>query len=195
MRKNILFTVTLLIGVVAMAAEAEHGGGHHEAAIPLTEIGWQAANLGILVVALFFFLKKSVIESFAKRRTDFLEQAEKTKAALKLAEDELRDTKKKLADLESGEAKALETAKHEASLIKANLVKDAEAQAAKIKTDAEASIKNELMKAKAEINAIILEEAVGASKAKLSAGTPQSLQANEAHFLSQVGNSKNAGVQ
>ncbi|MBC7464904.1 MAG: ATP synthase F0 subunit B [Bdellovibrio sp.] len=195
MRKNILFTATLLLGVVAMAAEAEHGGGHNEQTIPLTEIGWQAANLGILVIALFFFLKKSVVESFAKRRTDFLEQAEKTKAALKLAEDDLRDTKKKLADLESGEAKVLETAKHEANIIKANLIKDAEIQAAKIKTDAEASIKNELMKATAEINAIILAEAVNASKAKLSAGTAQSLQANEAHFLSQVGNSNNVGVQ
>ena len=194
MRKNLLFTVTLLIGVVAIAAE--HGGGeHHEAAIPLTEIGWQAANLGILLIALIFLLKKSVVESFAKRKADFLDQAAKTKAALKLAEDELRDTKKKLADLESGEAKALETAKHEANMIKANLIKDAEAQAAKIKKDAEASIYNELLKAKAEINAMILEEAVTSSRSKLSTGSSQSLQANEAHFLSQVGNSKNAGVQ
>lgn len=189
MKKNLLFTITLLIGVVALAAEGEHvAGGHEEAAIPLREIGWQAANLGILLIALFFFLRKSVVESFAKKKTDFLSQAEKTKAALKQAEDELRDSKAKLANLENGEAKALETAQHEANLIKANLIKEAEAQAAKIKNDAEMSIRNEVLKAKAEINAIILHEAVNLSKGKLSSS--QNMQATENHFLAQVENSK-----
>lgn len=192
MKKNVLFALTVLLSVAAIANEGEVGGGHEEIAIPLTEIGWQAANLGILLVALFFFLRKSVVESFAKRRTDFLEKAEKTKAALKLAEDDLRDTKTKLASLEAGEAKALETAKHEANLIRASLIKEAEAQAAKIKADAEMSMRNELMKAKAEINAMILEEAVGLSKSKISSSTTQNLQATESHFLAQVENSKNA---
>lgn len=191
MKKNILFALTLLVSVFAIANESEHAaGGHEEITIPLAEIGWQAANLGILLIGLFFFLRKSVVESFAKRKSAFLNQAEKTKAALKLAEDELRDTKTKLATLQSGETKALETAKHEANLITANLIKDAEAQAAKIKADAEMSIRNELMKAKAEINAIILDEAVSLSKTKLS--TSQNLQATESHFLAQVENSKNA---
>lgn len=191
--KNIIFALTLVVGAVALASGgAEHGGGHEEAHIPLKEIGWQAANLGILLVALFFFLKKSVVESFAKKKTDFIAQAEKTKVALKQAEDELRDTKAKLANLESGETKALETAKHEANLISANLIKDAEAQAAKIKHDAELTIRNELMKAKAEINAMILNEAVSATKSKLNSSSTQNLQAVESQFLAQVENSKQA---
>jgi len=191
MKKNLIFALTLLAGVVAMAAEHEaHGGGHDENAIPLTEIGWQAANVGILAIGLFFFLRKTTIEAFAKRKSDFLAQAEKTKAALKQAEDELRDTKTKLANLENGEAKALETAKHEAATIKANLIKDAEAQALKIKADAEMSIRNEVLKAKMEINQMILNEAVGLSKATLSSSSATSSTA-ENSFLAQVENSKN----
>lgn len=190
--KNVLFALTLLVSAVALASDGAEHGAHEEMHIPLQEIGWQAANLGILLVALFFFLKKSVVESFAKKKTDFLAQAEKTKVALKQAEDELRDTKAKLANLENGEAKSLETAKHEANLIAANLIKDAEAQAAKIKHDAELTMRNELMKAKAEINALILNEAVSATKSKLNSSSTQNLQAVESQFLAQVENSKQA---
>jgi F-type H+-transporting ATPase subunit b len=193
MKKNIVFVLTLFTGVMTLAAEVvEHtaGGHHEEIVIPLREIGWQAANLGILVIALFFFLRKSIAESFAKRRSNFIAQAEKTKEALKLAEAELADTKAKLANLENGEAKALENAKHEAMLISANMIKDSEAQAAKMKADAEMTIRNELMKAKMEINAIILGEAVAQAKSKISAGAAGNVQNTEAHFLAQVEDSK-----
>jgi F-type H+-transporting ATPase subunit b len=192
MKKNIVFVLTLFISVLTLAAEVEHAtGGHHEdVVIPLREIGWQAANLGILVIAMFFFLRKSIAESFAKRRSNFIAQAEKTKEALKLAEAELADTKAKLANLENGEAKALENAKHEATLLSANLIKESEAQAAKIKADAEMTIRNELMKAKMEINAIILGEAVSQAKAKISSGAAGNVHSSEAHFLAQVESSK-----
>ena len=188
MKKNILFLGTLLIGEIATAASSGHG----ENTIPLTEIGWQAANVSLLALAMFFFLRNSVKETFAKRKSDFIDQAEKTKHALKLAENELKDTKTKLADLENGESKAIENAKHEANLIKANLIKEAEAQAAKIKADAELTIKNEIMKAKAEINAIVLNEAVILAKSKITSQAPQNLQAIETRFLAQVENSKHA---
>ena len=118
----------------AASGEKEaHGGGHDEnVKIPYDQIGWQAANLGILLVALFFFLRKSITEAFAKRKTDFLSQAEKTKSALKTAELALSEVKNKLSTLESGEKKSLENAKHEANIVKANIIKDSEHAAEKM---------------------------------------------------------------
>lgn len=191
MIKNILFGATLFLTMMALASGAESAHrSSEELVIPLEKIGWQAANLGVLLILLFYFAKKSIVDFFAKRKTDFIDQSEKTKALLLQAEASLKEVKKKLSQLESGESKALETARHEANLIKANLIKDAEAQAHKMKNDVELTIKNELLKAKEEINQIILKEAIAAAKEKLSAQSPQGLMAIESQFLIQVDKEK-----
>ena len=71
------------------AVAAATGGAHGADYIPLDKIGWQAANLGILLLIIYFGIKKSIVEAFEKRRQDFLDQSEKTKAALTSAENEL----------------------------------------------------------------------------------------------------------
>ena len=186
MRKNLTFATLLLVSFYA-AANSEVHGAHEEAiAIPLEQIGWQAANLGILLVALFLFLKQPLVDAFAKRKTDFIDQSAKTKALLVQAEAELKDIKTKLAQLEAGEKKSLETAQHEANLIKANLIKDSEIQALKMKSDAELAIQNELAKAKQEINQIILKEAIVVAKTRLATSSAQEQKAIETQFLSQV---------
>ena len=186
MKKNLLFAAILLVSVYAAANGEEHGAHEEAIAIPLDQIGWQAANLGILLVALFFLLKKSVVETFAKRKTDIIEQSAKTKALLLQAEADLKEIRTKLADLESGEQKSLATAQHEANLIKAGLIRDAQSQALKAKSDAELSMQNELAKAKEEINQLILKEAIVAAKAKMATATAQEQKAIETQFLSQV---------
>ena len=186
MKKNLLFALVLLVSVYAAASGEEHGAHEEAIAIPLDQIGWQAANLGILLIALFFLLKKSIVETFAKRKTDFIEQSAKTKALLLQAEADLKEIRTKLADLESGEQKSLATAQHEANLIKAGLIRDAQSQALKAKSDAELSMQNELAKAKEEINQLILKEAIVAAKAKMATATAQEQKAIETQFLSQV---------
>ncbi len=171
---------------------AAAGGAQDDNYIPLEKIGWQAANLGILLLIIFFGIRKSIVESFEKRRQDFLDQSEKTKAALTAAENELKDIKSRMATLESGETKAMENAKHEANLMKANMIKDAEALALKMKTDAELSIQAELSRARNEINAIILNEAVSSAKQKLTATAPVSSKGTESQFLIQVDNAGTA---
>lgn len=187
---KIIFLFTLAIAASG-AVVAAAGGSHGDDYIPLDKIGWQAANLGILVLIIYFAMKKSIVEAFEKRRQDFLDQSEKTKAALVSAENELKDIKSRMAALESGETKAMENAKHEANLLKAQMIKDAEATALKMKVDAELSIHEELSKARNEINAIILNEAVSAAIQKLTANAPSSNKGAESQFLIQV---ENAGT-
>ncbi len=194
MIKFLVFIQALFFGLVATASEVEHAAAEHAEAIPLDKIGWQAANLGILLVIIVYFGKKPIVDMFAKRRTGFIEQSEKTKSLLLQAEADLKEIKNKISTLESGEAKSLATAQHEANLIKANLIKDSEAQAAKLKVDAEVAIRNELAKAKEEINQLILKEAVTSAKEKLSQNNAQAQAAIETQFLAQVDRAKTSGA-
>lgn len=183
--KKSIGLVAFFLAAVSLAAS---GGEHHdEGHIPLEQIGWQAANLGILLTALFFFLKKSMVEAFANRRSDFIAQSEKTKSSLKEAETALSDIKERLAKLESGEKSALSTAQHEATVLAANIVKDAEALSEKMKKDAELTIKNELEKAKREINEAILNQALGTSKKALADKTQNASDDLEKSFVNQLG--------
>lgn len=180
--KNLVFAAALLVGLVAKASSAEHGGGHEEGGIPVQQIIWQAVNLGILLVAIFFLIRKSIVETFAKRQADYLAQTEKTKALMKEAESSLADIKQRMLLLEQGEAKAMETAKAEAQLLSANIVKDAQVAAEKLKKDAELTINNELNRAKAEINQAILTQAIGLAAQKISGSAAN----QEAAFVKQL---------
>jgi len=184
--KNSAFALTLLVAVltiVARANGAEHGT-EGESEIPLNSIMWQAANLGALLIAIFYFTKDSIVEAFAARREDYLSQAEKTKVLLREAEAALKDVKSKLSELESGEQKSLESAKKEAVLLREGIARDAETAAIKLKRDAELSIAAELQKAKSEINAAILNHAVATASQKLSSSGGAANQ--ESSFLKQL---------
>lgn len=181
----------IIIGAAALArANGGDHGAHEDAGIPYEQIGWQAANLGILLVAMFFFIRESMVEAFANRRKDFLEQSEKTKANLKIAEAALSDIKGKLSTLESGEKAALETAQKEAEVLKAHMIRDTEAAAEKMKKDAELSIKNEVLKAKLEINSAILSKALGSAAKTIAEKSQSNKAALEAEFIKQLGQVK-----
>jgi F-type H+-transporting ATPase subunit b len=182
--KNTAFILTLAASVLAFAAGGSgeaHGDGH----IPLREIGWQVANLGILLVAFFVFIRKSIIETFAARKQNYLDQSQKTLSALRDAEAALAGIKEKLNNLEAGEKKALENAHHEANLLKQSTIKDAEAAAEKMKKDAILTINNELSKAKSEIKSAILVGAVATITKNLSNNT-QASSTQESDFLKQL---------
>ncbi len=182
----------ILLSGFSLAAAAATGGGHDADHVPLDKIGWQAANLGILLLLIYFGIKKSIVETFEKRRQDFLDQSEKTKAALVAAENELKEIKTKMSALEAGEAKSVENAKHEANLMKAHMIRDAETMATKMKTDAELSIQAELARARNEINAIILKEAIATAKQKLTSTASDSAKGAESQFLARVDQANSA---
>jgi len=184
MKKSALLFILLAVAFVARANGAE-GGVEAEHEIPLNSIMWQAANFGALLIAIYFFTKDSIREIFVNRREAYLSQAEKTKVLLREAEAALKDVKTKLSDLESGEQKSLESAKREAALLREGIARDAETASIKLKKDAELVITAELQKAKSEISAAIVNQAVTTVAQKLStAGASAANQ--EASFLKQL---------
>lgn len=191
MIKNITFFSALAFPLFVFAS----GGGHESAAeghaeIPLTEIGWQAANLGILLIALFFLIKGAVVEAFRKRKAAFVEQSEKTRASLLAAEAALSDVRSKLSLLESGEKSSIERAIHDAATMKTSLLKEAELQAQKLKEDSRLVVNAEVEKAKAEIGTIIMKGAIAATSQKISDKKAQITKDSEVEFLRQIGQVK-----
>lgn len=185
--KKISFFLILFVSVFAVASGAEHAAeAHGEDGIPTSDIIRQAANLGILVVALFFFIRKSVIEAFQDRQKKYLEQSEKTKSALVEAERALAGIKDKLSTLEVGEAASMQNAQKESNELKAGLIKTAEETAEKMKKEASLHIANELNKAKEEINTMILTTAVASAAKNISDKNQTAAQKQEEAFLKQL---------
>ena len=181
--KKIIFAATLLLSVVAFSAEHEHVD---ESFIPLHEIGWQAVNLGILLVAIFFLIRKSIVETFVGRRQNFIEQSEKTQTALKQAEASLSEIKAKFTNLEASEKISLENAKREAQVQKDTIIKEAHEAVDKMKKDAQLMVANELVKAKTEINTAIMTQAIQLSKQNMTKNQGAGAAAQENHFIQQL---------
>lgn len=179
------FLILAPFAALTLLAQSVFGaGGHGHEGVPLDKIAWQAANLGVLLFAMIFFLRKSIAETFASRKSAFLAQSEKTKSALKNAEIALSGIKQKLSSLESGEAQAYAHAQSEAARLKTNLIAEAEQAAEKLKKDAGLLVANELTKAKTEINQIILEKALSGARQALA--QKQNGTAQEAAFIKQL---------
>ncbi len=187
--KNI-FTIIILMGsVVAFANGAEHGGAE-EIAIPFEKIGIQALNLGILLVALIYFVRKSIVEFFSNRQVAFQEQSLKTAAALKNAEAELKEIKDKLSLLEATESQSLQKAQHEADLSKNKMIDEAKSQAEKMKADVALIISAEVYKAKNEIRNEIIEKSISSAKESVRSASQAITEKSEKGFVSDLGQVK-----
>ncbi len=180
----------MLISILARANAEVASADHEVIEIPLKEIGWQAVNLGILLFALIYFVKDSVIEAFANRKKQFIEQSEKTKSALQGAELALAGVRLKLQTLEDGEKSALLKATQEAAALRVTLIKESEAQAEKLKADAQMLLVGELEKAKTEVSNLILTKAITATTKGLTDKGVQATKDSEVGFLRQLGQVK-----
>lgn len=186
--KVLLFTTTLLLSAAALAASG--GGAHDEHHIPWTDIRNQAINVGILLAALIFLLRKSIPAVFASRQATFLEEAQKTEAALKLAEAELKDIKTRLADLEKSETTSIAKAEKEAMVAAEKLVTDSQTQGKKIVEDTSLIINAEVLKAKSQIREKIITQSMAITEQGLKATADAVTKKSESGFLQNLGQVK-----
>lgn len=185
--KSLLFTSTLLLSVSVLAA----GGGDHDVNhIPWEAVRNQAINLGILLFAIIFMLRKSIPEAFKARQAAFLEEAQKTEAALKLAEAELKDIKNRLAELEKTEASSIANAEKEAVIVAQKIVSDSQAQGKKIVEDTSLIINAEIIKAKSQIREKIIAQSMAITEQSLKTSAEAITKKSEAGFLNDLGQVK-----
>lgn len=187
--KAFLFS-TILLASASVLAAGGGGGAHDDSHIPWEAIRNQAINIGILLAALIFLLRKSIPAVFAARQATFLEEAQKTEAALKLAEAELKDIKTRLAELEASEANSIAKAQKEATVTADKLVSDSQAQGKKIVEDTSLIINAEVLKAKSQIREKIITQSMAITEQGLKATADAVTKKSESGFLQNLGQVK-----
>lgn len=186
-----LLFLMVLTSVTVFAETAGHGSGHSAGAedhgIPWYSVAIQAVNLGILLVLIFFFVRKGIVAAFAKRQADYQEQSQKTAQLLAQAENELKDIKTKLTTLESTELSSLEKAQQEAEVLKNKMIAETEQQAKKMKDDVALIVTAEVYKAKNEIRSAIIDASFEQAREAVKAQATAITQKSEKGFVADLG--------
>jgi F-type H+-transporting ATPase subunit b len=157
----------LLFTALAFAEEAHQAaavGGHDAHAIPWSSIFVQAFNFGLLLVVLFFLLRKSVAAHFENRAKEYAQLVERAEMARKQAEKSHSEIKERLAKLESTAEQSVRTAQTEAEELKGRMITEAKSISDKLEAEAKRSVAVELDKAKAELRRELLARALDASR-------------------------------
>lgn len=192
MKKSALIfgLLLLLSALISATAQAAGGAAHGDDHIPWKQIGTQAINLGILLAILFHFARKSIVQTFVQKRADYVEQSQKTERALKLAENNLKDAREKLKALESGETQSIAASTVEAENAKNKIVREAELQAEKLKSDVKLVVDAEVFKAKTEIRQQIIEQSLASVESSIKQSSAAITQKSESGFLQDLGQVK-----
>src|SRR4051794_14176199 len=159
----------LLLIFVSSAAFAEGHGGHevdpHH--IPWGTIGIQAFNIFLLIAVLVYLLRHMVIAHFKERRAVYTELVERAEAAKTAAEKSHHEISQKLKSLQQSADESLRSAQAEAAGLKQKLMSEAQILAKKMEEDAHRSAELEIEKAKDQLRAELLSEALTASREAL----------------------------
>ncbi len=185
MKKLISVLLSVLIFSIARAA-SPHGDDH----IPFKEIGFQVINLGVLLVIIFFAVRKSIVELFKTRYAAYNEQAQKTAEAKAAAELALADIKARIQNLQSSEDHAIAKAHADAAALKSKVIQEAKTQAEKIKADTHLIVGAELNNAKNQIREEIINSSMELAKNTIKNSAETVSKKSEKRFLQEISNTK-----
>jgi F-type H+-transporting ATPase subunit b len=189
-RASIIFLILIGLHICAFGA----GGGHGENHIPTETIMYQAINLGILLTIMFFALRKSVAALFKARYADYNDQAAKTEAATKLAEEALSDIKNRISQLQTSEQTAIQNAQADALALKNKMIQETQAQAEKLKADTKLIVVAELNNAKDEIRKEIINASIEIAKSNIKNSAADITKKSEQGFLSDLAKTKQVSL-
>lgn len=189
---TIIFMILVGLQICAFGSESGgHGSSHEEASIPFQTITYQAINLGILLIGLFFAVRKSVVTLFKDRFTNFHDQAAKTEAATQLAEEALSDIKNRINQLQENEQSTINKAQADAQALKNKMVQETQIQAEKLKADTKLIVAVELNNAKNEIRKEIINASIEIAKNNIKNSAETITKNSEKSFLNDLAQTKN----
>lgn len=161
-----LFSAILVTLASYMAFAADAHGAHSDE-VP-SMVKWQAINLAILGVILYKYGKQPVVDFFQARQTDYLKQAERSKILFQDAEKEYQDIEQRLKTLNTTAGDSVEKARVEADALRKQMISDAQATAARIKDDAQATAKLESQKTTLKAKQDIVLQALNTARQVLT---------------------------
>jgi F-type H+-transporting ATPase subunit b len=132
--------------------------------IPWKTIGVETLNMGLLTALLIYLLRHMVIAHFKGRRQTYTELVERAEAAKTAAEKSHREIAQKLAELQQSADENIRNAQAEAAAMKQKLMGEAQVLAKKLEDDAHRAVETEIEKAKTQLRAELLTEAIHVSR-------------------------------
>jgi len=158
--KVVLMTaiVFLIFGTaIAFAASGGEGDGHQKW---VATDSYRIMNFTVLVVGLFFLLRKPVSKALNARISGIKEQLEDLEAKKAAAESELAKYVEKLAKLEGEAEIIIDDYVRQGNEAKARILKEAESAAEKLEEQAKKNIEHEFEQAKFRLKDDVLEKAM-----------------------------------
>ena len=128
---------------------------------------WRVMNFVVLVVALFFVLRKPISQALSSRIKDIREQLASLEAQKAEAEKQLAQYNEKLSQLESEAEKIVEGYIKQGNEAKAKILKEAQATAEKLQVQARRNIEHEFDKARQELQREVVEKSLAKAEETL----------------------------
>jgi F-type H+-transporting ATPase subunit b len=168
-KKILICFLIATLNVSALYAAEGHGSSHANAheGVPMVVL-YQAINVGLIVVGLFYFLRHKAGAFFAAKREEYIAAQDRAKSALTQAEHEHHDVHTKLIKLETTKQETLMRAKADAVELRRQLMIDAELIIKRVKEEAALAAKLEIERAKAELRNQLMNDAIAVATKEIS---------------------------
>ncbi len=151
-RKNIIIglsslaAVLLFFGISFASGGGGHGDGHDSGRI--ADLIYRAINFALLIIILFFVLRKTTIKDFfSNRREEIKKSFEELNRTKESAEKRYQELDRKLKDFEAHKKEIIEQYQAEGEREKVKIIEEAEKKARQILEQAELTIQNDIQAA------------------------------------------------
>jgi F-type H+-transporting ATPase subunit b len=155
---GVLLVLLLLSMGVGNALGASGGEGGSKGWVATDT--WRVTNFVVLLVALFFILRKPISQALSSRIKNIREQLESLEVQKAEAEKQLAQYNEKLSQLESEAEKIVEGYIKQGNEAKVKILKEAEATAEKLQVQARRNIEHEFGKARQELQREVVEKSL-----------------------------------
>jgi len=166
----------------AMVWAAEEGG-----TFSAKLFTYQCINVGLMVIALIYFLRAGVVQFFKDRRKAYLAAAEKSQQAKNAAELERSSIQAKLNKLENSADESVARARAEAADLRKTLLAEAESLSRRVHDDAAKAADMEVGRAQRQLREQVIKESITAARNQLSSKvSPEDHQRLQGEFINHM---------
>jgi F-type H+-transporting ATPase subunit b len=156
----VILVLFLLCFIGTVAASSEGDGGHEGVKGWVATDTYRVMNFSVLVIGLFFLLRKPVSQALNSRIKDIKDQLSELEAKKKDAEKELEKYTERLSHLEQEAEKIIEEYIRQGNEAKARIIDEAKKTVEKLEEQARRNIEHEFKQAKMKLQQDILEKAL-----------------------------------
>jgi len=156
----VILAVFLFCFVGTVAASSEGEGGHEGVKGWVATDTYRVMNFSVLVIGLFFLLRKPVSQALNSRIKGIKDQLSELEAKKKDAEKELAKYNERLSHLEQESEKLIQEYIRQGNEAKARIIDEAKKTVEKLEVQARRNIEHEFKKAKTKLQQDILEKAL-----------------------------------